>query len=86
MLTLKQRVININNYANNILAQGADEALLRSLHDIMGDLKLIMDTTTHDELDAFCDEYHGFYRCMKWLENLSSGLANGTIPKYPLCE
>jgi len=83
LLTLKQRVINIDNYANKILSQGGDEALLRSMHDIMGDLKLIMDTARHDELDVLCDEYPGFYRCMKWLENLASGLANGTIPKLP---
>ncbi|MBA2650248.1 MAG: hypothetical protein H0U75_11795 [Legionella sp.] len=81
MLTLKQRVINIDNYANKILSQGGDEALLRSMHDIMGDLKLILDTANHDELDVLCGEYPGFYRCMKWLENLASGIANGTLPK-----
>ena len=52
--TLKQRVIDIDNHANKMLSEGGDEALLRSMHDIMGDLKQIIDMADHSELDAFC--------------------------------
>jgi hypothetical protein len=82
MLTpaLKQRVIEIDNHANKMVFEGGDEALLRSMHNIMGDLKQIIETADHSELDAFCERYPGFHRCMKFLESLASGLADGSLP------
>ena len=83
MLTLQQRVTHIDNYANELLSKGGDEALLLSMHDIMGDLKIIIDTATHEALDAFCTTHQGFHRCMFLLGNLASGVANGDIPLLP---
>ncbi len=78
--TLEQCVIEIDNHANKMLSEGGDEALLRSMHDIMGDLKHIIGMASHSELDALCEHYPGFYRCMKFLEALASGIADGSVP------
>lgn len=44
-------VENINNHANDILLKGGgDEELLRSLDDIMNEMKKVMDASTHQQL------------------------------------
>ncbi len=66
--------------AKNILSAGGDdEALLMSLNDIMGDIKKILDSNTRSEMDLLCQQYDGFYRYMKLLEKLASGIACGKI-------
>lgn len=73
-------VEHINNRANDILLKGGgDEELLLSLHDIMGELKKVMDTSTNQELDGYCQKYNGFYRYARLLEKLSEDMADGTI-------
>jgi hypothetical protein len=78
-LTTKQLVIHIDNRVNQILASGGDEKLLISLYDIMGDLKNIMDSSSSQELDAYCQQYNGFFHAMKLLENMAAGIAAGSI-------
>ena len=78
-LTTKQLVIHIDNRVNQILVSGGDEKLLISLYDIMGDLKNIMDSSSSQELDAYCQQYNGFFHAMKLLENMAAGIAAGSI-------
>lgn len=76
----KQLVIKVDNYVNQLLADGGEEKLLISLLDIMGDIKKIMDSSTKQELDRYAEEHKGFFHVMKLLEALASGIANGSIP------
>ncbi len=62
-------------YANG----GTDEDLLRSLYDHMDTFKQVMDTSTKMEIQQLCQRYDGFYTFAKLLEDLASGLADGTI-------
>lgn len=56
-------VENINNLANDILFNGGDdEELLLSLHDFMDELKEVVDESTQQKLDEYCQKYNGFYR------------------------
>lgn len=73
-------VQRVDSHAQSILAQGGgDEALLMSLHDLMGDIKKIMDSNTHDAMDLFCQQYDGFYRYMRILEGVAASVARGKI-------
>ena len=73
-------VIRIESLANTILsAGGGDEELLLSLYDVMGDVKKVMDSSTHKELDLLCQQYHGFYRYMKLVEQLCEAIASGEL-------
>jgi len=78
-LTTKQLVIHIDNRVNQILASGDDEMLLISLYDIIGDLKNIMNSSSSQELNAYCQQYNGFFHAMKLLENMTAGIADGGI-------
>lgn len=70
-------VEGINKYANNILLQGDDdEDLLSSLENIIGDIKEVMDTSTYQQLDEYCDKYNGFYRYARLLERVSDFLVH----------
>jgi len=74
-------VENINNHANEILNKGgSDKELLLSVHAMMGDIKKVMDSSTQQELDEYCQKYRGFYRYAYLLHKLSAGIADGTIP------
>lgn len=74
-------VENINNHANEILIKGgSDKELLLSLHAMMDDLKKVMDSSTQQELDEYCQKYRSFYRYAYLLHKLSAGIADGTIP------
>jgi alanyl-tRNA synthetase len=41
--------------------------------------KELLDTTTHEQMEALCELYPGFYRFAKLLENLARGIQQGTI-------
>lgn len=77
---IKLLVENLNNCANDILLNGGgDEALLLSLDDSMDELKEVMEASTDQELNGYCQNYSGFYRYARLLKKLSEGVANGTI-------
>jgi len=70
----------INEHAYQILANGGgDEELMRSMYDIMPDVKIIMDSSTHNDMDALCYRYDGFYRVMKLLEMTAQAISEGAI-------
>ncbi len=80
ILNLTHLVQRVDSHAQSIFVQGGgDEALLMSLHDLMGDIKKIMDSNTHDAIDLFCQQYDGFYRYMKLLESVAIGIASRKI-------
>ena len=71
---------NIDNYANNILHKGGtEEDLLLSMNDILGEIKKVVDASTHLELDSYCHKHKGFYRYARLLEKLSEDIADETI-------
>ena len=68
-------VENIHNRANNVLLSGeGDEGLLFSLDDIMDEIKKVIEASTYQELDGYCDKYNGFYRYARLLEQLSEDI------------
>lgn len=76
----EQLVTKINSCANEIFAKGGgDEELLMSIHDHMGQIKKIMDASTHSEMDDYCQKYNGFYSYMFLLEKLAENIGDGTI-------
>ncbi len=72
-------MIKIHHQTNQVYLNDGDEALLLSLYPLMSDLKEIMDASSQKELNEYCQNYDGFYRCMMLLENLAKGIADGTI-------
>jgi hypothetical protein len=67
----------MDSKAKTILKHGGQEALLMSLCDKMGQIKNIMDSSSKDELNQYCERYEGFYAYMKLLEQLAQGCAQG---------
>ena len=79
----EQCLLDIDWQIKKILLDGGDRALLLSLYAFTGDLKKIMDACSHEELDEYCKKYKGFFHCMKLIENISRGIADGSIPALP---
>lgn len=75
-----QLVQRVDSHAQSILARDGDgTALIMSLHDVMGDIKNIMDSNTQDAMDLLCQQYDGFSSYMKLLESMATGIASGKI-------
>ena len=73
--------VTIDTHVKHILANGGgDEDVLRSLADYMDTFKQLMDMSTSEEMNAFCEQYEGFDRFAKLLETLAQGIADGNIP------
>lgn len=73
----KQTIAELDNKAKQILQHSGDEALLMSLCDKMHKIKDIMDSSTHHELNLYCQRYEGFYHYMKLLEKMALGISQG---------
>ncbi len=58
---------------------GGDEQILKEMYDYMPTFKQIMDGSTRDQMDKLCAIYPGFYRFATLLNDLASGMQNGTI-------
>ncbi len=72
--------VTINQHVNKVIARGGgDEELLVSMYDQMATFKQLLDTCSAEEMDILCQQYDGFYRFSKLLENLAQGIAKGTI-------
>ena len=80
-LTIAQKefIINLDSQAKDIIQTSGQEGLLMSLADKIHDIKNIMDASSHDELDQYCEKYDGFYMYMKLLEQLAQGCADGAF-------
>ena len=55
------------------------EALLMSLANKMIAIKDIIDSSTKNELNHYCEKYDGFYYYIKLLEMLAQGCAEGAF-------
>jgi hypothetical protein len=74
----KQWILRIDEKTKEILGHGGgDEALLTLLCDQKDDIEKIIDSSLENELNAYCEQYEGFYRFMKLLEQLADGIASG---------
>ena len=73
----KQRIIDLDYSAKQILRHGGEEELLMSLAHKMNSIKDIMDSASEGELDRYCEQYSGFYQYMNLLERLAVGTSTG---------
>ena len=72
--------VTIDRHVNKVIASGGgDEELLVSMSDQMGTFRQLLDTCSREEMDSLCQQYDGFYRFAKLLENLAQGIKDGTI-------
>lgn len=81
-ITDKQKdfIISLDHEAKEILQNGGgQESLLISLSNRIFEIKGIMDSSTHTELDYYCSKYEGFYYYMKLMEQLAQGCADGAF-------
>jgi hypothetical protein len=58
---------------------GESELLAASFPEQTTTFKALLDTTTHEQMDALCEAYPGFYRFAKLHETLAQGLQDGSI-------
>lgn len=75
-----QKAMRIDHYVNQILLQGGnDEHILQNMYDYMSDFKFLLDHSPNGEIQLLIQQYQGFYRFVKVLENLAHGIAEGVI-------
>jgi hypothetical protein len=60
---------------------GSDERVLKRMHQQMKAFKELLDTTTHEQMDALCDLYPGFYRFAKLVEQMAQAIHDGTLKR-----
>ena len=77
----KQLAKGIDDFVKTIEQQGGSdtELLAASFPEQTTRFKKLMDSTTHEQMDALCELYPGFYRFAKLLETLAQGIQDGTI-------
>jgi hypothetical protein len=81
-LTDKQKnlIVEIDTKAKKLLnSDGNEEALLVEVLPLMADIKMMINSVPHKELEMYFYQYDGFYRYMKLLENMAKGIVNGKI-------
>lgn len=70
---------NIDRRVNSILKWGNDEDLLRKMHKLMPDFKIILDTADASQKDQLCQEFEGFHHFAKLLEQLAGAISSGKL-------
>ena len=85
-LSIKQKrfIARLDSETKQILRYGGDEeTLLMSLcdEDKMNAIKEIIDSSPENvgELNAYCEQYDGFYQYMNLLERLALGISRGVF-------
>lgn len=74
----------IDAYVQQIVAGGGgDEEILRTMSDYMAPFKQLLDMSSRQEMDLLCQQYAGFNRFARLLEQMAQGIADGslTVPK-----
>jgi len=72
--------VTIDRHVNKVIASGGgDKELLESMYDQMGTFRQVLDTCSGEEIDILCQQYEGFCRFAKLLENLAQGIVDGTV-------
>jgi len=84
MKTIDAVLQKIDNHAKAILSKGGgDKKLLLSISEVIGDIKQVIDASTYQELDGYCEKYHGFQRYALILQDLGERICNGgRLQKY----
>jgi len=66
------------------MAGGGDiELLAAGFPEQTTTFKELLDTTTHEQMDALCELYPGFYRFAKLVESIAQGIQDGTLEVPP---
>jgi len=77
LLNLVKNIDNhVNKYANN---ETGNTQLLTTIYDQMDSFKQVMDLTTPVEMNYLTQNYKGFYRLAKLLEQMAQGISDGSI-------
>jgi hypothetical protein len=77
---IREVVLKIEDHANQYPDDElGNENLLLSLYDHMEPFKEVMDLTTEVEMDYLCNQYPGFYRFGKLLEDIALGVSDDVI-------
>jgi hypothetical protein len=81
----QQHAQTIDDFVNTIAQQGGGdiELLAASFPEQTTTFKELLDTTTHEQMDALCERYPGFYRFAKLLETVAQGIQDGTLEVPP---
>jgi hypothetical protein len=81
----KQLAKMIDDFVKTIeLADGSDiELLAAAFPEQTTTFKELLDTTTHEQMDALCELYPGFYRFAKLVEAIAQGIQDGTLDVPP---
>lgn len=67
---------HVNQYPDN---ETGNTQLLMTIYDYMDSFKHVMDTATDIQMDYLSQQYDGFYRFAKLLEQMAQGIADGSI-------
>jgi hypothetical protein len=80
-----QRAQTIDDFVKTIEQLGGDdiELLAASFPEQTTVFKQLLDTTTHEQMDALCELYPGFYRFAKLVESIAQGIQDGTLEVPP---
>jgi hypothetical protein len=81
----QQQAQTIDGFVNTIEQQGGGdiELLAAGFPEQTTTFKELLDTTTHEQMDALCERYPGFYRFAKLLETVAQGIQDGTLDVPP---
>jgi hypothetical protein len=74
-----ETIKTLDSLAKQILPQGGEEALLISLATKMEILWPILNGGSQAELDAYCEQYTGFYEYMHLMERVAQGCQDGVF-------
>ncbi len=62
-----------------LLKINGDEALLSGMMPLLGPFKSLMDEARPGQLDALCEQFHGFGHFAKLLEAMASSISDGNF-------
>jgi hypothetical protein len=81
----KQHAQGIDDFVKTIEREGGGdiELLAASFPEQTTSFKELLDTTTHEQMDALCEQYPGFYRFAKLVESIAQGIQDGTLEVPP---
>lgn len=67
---------HVNKFPDN---ETGDTQLLATIYDYMEPFKQVMESTTPVQMDYLIQQYDGFYRFAKLLEQMAQGISDGKI-------
>ena len=67
---------HVNQFPDN---ETGNMQLLTTVYDYMASFKQVMDGTTQVQMDYLAQNYEGFYRFSKLMEQIAQGISDGTL-------